>query len=296
MHNLRLSLLSLALLSSACTPLANYFLLHPSHHPIARRGVAVEFPARSPELKDRALTLFYDEIGTGTGAPDVMVLALSGSEKRAEEMTRHAHSSLGPLLQNRGKVGLYVLQYPGFGNDKGDAALGLIPPAAQDALEFLGERANQEGKATPIIVYGFSLGAAAAIGLGAKNPGRIQGLVLEKTPDFKSIVMKHHGWWNLWMLAAPIAQGVPDGLSALARAQEVTTIPALFIEGTKDQDAPPAIGTQVYNAFGSLKQKVICDCSHQDMLTDQNTPYLKHGIAWLDGLLDGTSTTSATTY
>jgi hypothetical protein len=49
--------------------------------------------------------------------------------------------------------------------------------------------------------------------------GRLRGLFLQNPPPLAQLIRGRYGWWNLWLLAGPIAWGVPCSLDTLANAR-----------------------------------------------------------------------------
>ena len=89
-----------------------------------------------------------------------------------------------------------------------------------------------------IFVTGRSLGTAAALYVAAHRP--VAGLVLQNPPPLQSLILRRHGWWNLWLLAGPIAMQVPADLNSLRNAPKVTA-PAVFVLAGPRQHCAAAV-------------------------------------------------------
>ncbi len=266
-----------------CTTLSNSFLLHPSHHPIEHHHSLISIPTTHPKLQHRSLTLLHSEFGdTSPSATVVPVLVLSGSEKRAELMAGktvtffdHLDDS-SPLLHAGTRYVLWTLQYPGWGTDTKEPSLELLVPAALEALSYV---ETQHPGQKPIVM-GFSLGSAVALSLADQEEARIRGLVLEKIPDLRAIIWDHYGWWNLWLLAGLVVQGIPSEIHAHNNARG-TAIPALFCLAPDDKDVPFTTAKPVYDVYAGPKKILLSSGGHQDPLSETTTPGLQEGWLWL---------------
>jgi fermentation-respiration switch protein FrsA (DUF1100 family) len=63
------------------------------------------------------------------------------------------------------------------------------------------------------------------------------------------LILEHHGWWNLWLLALPAAAAIPSDLDSLANAPRAKA-PALFILSEKDQVVPVGFQRLIYDSYG----------------------------------------------
>src|SRR5205814_930955 len=79
--------------------------------------------------------------------------------------------------------------------------------AAFDAL-----KAKADDK--PIYVFGASIGSAVALHVAANRD--VRGLVLHNPPPLRQIILRNYGWWNLWLLAGPVALQIPRDLDSIA--------------------------------------------------------------------------------
>ena len=161
-------------------------------------------------------------------------------------------------------VEVWAVNYPGYGGSAGPARLKSIPPAALAAYDALAKRAN--GK--PIFLLGQSLGTTAALFVAANRP--CAGVILSNPPPLKQLIWQRHGWWNLWLLATPVALSVPSELDNLANARRVNA-PAVFVLAGNDTVVPPKYQEQVFAAYAGPKRAIrVSDIDHNDPLSDKD--------------------------
>jgi uncharacterized protein len=231
-----------------CSPLTSRLLLFPSKDErslegaervmIADAGGAIEtIRARSPAA-----------MGTPARA---IVLRFYGNADRADEWVHGEALSFGAW-----PVEVWGVNYPGFGRSEGSASLSGVARAADVAF------AEAEKRGLPIFAMGTSMGSAAALHLGTK--GNLRGLFLHNPPPLPELIRGRYGWWNLWLLAAPVSWSVPSSLDSVANAR-VTTAPTLVVSSGADELVPFAYQTQVFDACAGPKERiVIADAEHND--------------------------------
>jgi pimeloyl-ACP methyl ester carboxylesterase len=105
----------------------------------------------------------------------------------------------------------------------------------------------------PIIVFGTSLGATAALHVAANR--NVHGIVLHNPPPLRQIILRHFGWWNLWLLAGPVALELPRDLDSLQNARRIRA-PGLFLLAEKDEIVPPKFQRLVFDAFAGEKRRI----------------------------------------
>lgn len=268
----------------SCGWLADRLLLFPSHDPIESIGARKVLNVESGPLAGRGLELFVHRLGGESAQePALYVVALTGNGGRAELMVEYTRAlfslvrSLDPPLDGSGpgssptSIEVIAVQHPGYGADTGRASLPLIGEAAVLAVRHVRARAGQR----PIIVHGLSLGSAAALHaartLGAEA---IQGLLIEKPPDLRSLILKGYGWWNLWLLAGPIALFLPESALSIRSAAAIGEIPALFILSDRDEVVPRWNAERVAEAYAGPSETVISSTYHNEMPSPANAPGL----------------------
>jgi len=168
-------------------------------------------------------------------------------------------------------IEVWAVNYPGFGGSTGPAKLDSIPPAALAAYDALATRAN--GK--PILSGGHSIGTAPALYVATKR--NVAGLFLHNPPPLRQLIMQRYGWWNLWLVAAPVALQVPVELDSIANASQVRG-PAVFVDGMQDGLVPSEYHRMVIDAYAGPKHVIELKDG------DHNTPPESAGHATKDAV------------
>ncbi|MBL8768568.1 MAG: alpha/beta fold hydrolase [Planctomycetes bacterium] len=227
---------------------ADALLLHPSRDPI---GVALGVERREIAFGGGKLDTWVASSKRGA-APEAYVLAFDGNASRAEACA----SRVADLFDDR-SVQVWAVNYPGYGASDGEAELDRLAPAALVAYDELVRVAD--GK--PIFVYGNSMGATVALHVVTKRP--VAMTVLQNPPPLRRLILWRHGWWNLWLLALPIALSLPGELDAVSSA-ETARVPAVFVTAEQDSIVPPSHQDVVYESYGGPKRRVFAPGGHND--------------------------------
>jgi pimeloyl-ACP methyl ester carboxylesterase len=165
------------------------------------------------------------------------------------------------------------MNYPGFGGSTGPARLSRIGPAAVTAFDELKRHAAKR----PIVLFGASLGATAALYVAAHRP--VAGLILHNPPALRQMILRQFGWWNLWLLAGPLSLEIPRDLGSIANGRTIHA-PAIFLLAEKDEVVAPRYHWLVVNAYAGEKRVItLRDAYH-------NTPIEGAGLADLYRALD----------
>src|SRR4029077_9318100 len=69
------------------------------------------------------------------------------------------------------------------------------------------------------------------------------------------IILRNYGWWNLWLLAGPLALQIPRELDSVANAKRIHA-PGIFLLAENDEIVPPKFQRLVVDAFAGEKQVV----------------------------------------
>jgi pimeloyl-ACP methyl ester carboxylesterase len=220
---------------------ADKLLLHPSTDP-ADAGRAT---ARFIDVNGRHVEIFTARSpASAAREPEGFVLEFCGNATRAEQITE--------FIADRWKshpVEVWVMNYPGFGRSEGPATLASIPRAALATYDELKRVAGQR----PVFLAGNSMGATPALYVASQRP--CAGLILQNVPPLRRLILSRHGWWNLWLVALPVAMQVPVELNALDTAPRVTAS-AVFIIGEQDTLVPPAYQRLIVSAHAGPKQVI----------------------------------------
>lgn len=246
---------------------ADRLLLYPTTGPIAADGaVAHRLPfaggnleiwvQQSPHPKSKDVEIFVVEFcGNATRAEQIVNLAAWRWRQKAAEV--------------------WVVNTPGFGGSTGPARLAVIAPAALVAYDEVARHA--QGRR--IFIAGNSLGTAAAMYVAAHRP--VAGLLLQNPPPLRTLILRRHGWWNLWLLAGPVALQVPKELSSLTNAPQAQA-PALFLLADHDEIVPPPYHQMVVDAYAGPKRVIdLIGATHNDGPSDADEATVQAGIAWL---------------
>ena len=199
---------------------------------------------------------------------DIYVLRFYGNADRADRwVAAEAEEWNGRAVE------IWGMNYPGFGRSTGPARLSRIGPAAITAFDEL----KRHAAGRPIVVYGASLGSAAALHVARQRP--VAGLILHNPLPLRQMILRRFGWWNLWLFAGPIALQIPRDLDSISNAKAIQT-PAIFLLAEKDEIVPPRYHRLVVDAYAGQKRVVtLRDAYH-------NTPVEGAGLADMYRALD----------
>lgn len=236
-------------------PLAGWFcgcasrlLLYPTREPLR---IAEGLERREVAVPDGVV-----EVWVARSQParpvDSYVLAFDGNGSRAEHCARLVAS----LFADR-SIEVWAVNYPGYGGSSGDADLGTMAPsglAAYDALVSV-------SAGRPVTIYGCSIGGTVALHVAAKRP--VAGVLLMNPPPLRRMILQRHGWWNLWLLALPVALSVPGDLDVIDTATNVTA-PCVFVTSNDDEVVPVPYQDRVFEAYRGPKQRIWQVGGHND--------------------------------
>ena len=260
---------------------ADRIILFPSTQPIPLRGITRVEVRRDGAPPIEVWTA--RSAGLAKGAePAAYCLEFTGNASRGEQMAAYTAQEWG-----RRPVEVWGVNYPGYGGSPGPARVAKIPPAALAAYDEVAGRA----KGKPIFVIGQSLGSAAALHVAANRP--CAGVILTNPPPLRDMILKRFGWWNLWVLAGPIALAVPPELNSIANAQR-TTAPAIFILAGRDSVVPPKYQAKVFNAYAGEKRAIrVPHADHNDPLDGVEAEAFEEALDWIWQLSVKASPTTA---
>lgn len=254
----------LAVAMTGC--LANVILLQPPDEDRPAPGAEkVQLPR-----PDGAL-----EIIVARSAPDepaAFVLRFYGNAELANGVAREAEAMRGDRIEWWG------VNYPGYGGSAGPATLDRVATAARDAYTALARRANGR----PIIVIGTSLGGAVALHVAATQ--RVSGVVLLNPVPLPELLLRRYGWFNLWLVALPMALQIPDELDSVANAERATA-PAVFLSALDDGIVPASYQRQIIAAYaGDIRVIDMPGRGHNDQVPEPTRKAVSAQIrAWIRG-------------
>jgi len=248
--------------------LADHLILFPTTAPINADGaVRKMIPFQTGEVE---LWTAVSQRAQQQGHPDTYVLRIYGNADRAERWVAAEADEW-----NDRAVEIWGMNYPGFGGSTGPARLSRIGPAALTAFDELQRHANGQ----PVVLYGASLGASAALHIAAHRPAA--GLILHNPPPLRQMILRQFGWWNLWLLAGPIALQIPRDLDSVSNAEAIH-VPAIFLLADKDEVVAPRFHRLVVEAYAGEKRVIsLPGAYHNDPIEGAALADLNRTLDWL---------------
>ncbi len=226
----------------ALAPLPDRLVLFPTTDRIdAAPAIRKPIPFEGGELE---IWTAASKLTQQRGQPQIYVLRFYGNADRADRWV----AAEAEMWNNRA-VEVWGMNYPGFGGSTGPARLARLGPAALAAFDALKRVAGDR----PIIVFGASLGTTTALHVAAHR--QVAGLILHNPPALRQIFLRQFGWWNLWLLAGPLAQKLPADLDSVANARAVR-VPAIFLLAEKDEIVAPRFQRLVVDAYAGEKRVI----------------------------------------
>lgn len=204
------------------------------------------------------------------GGPEAYVLRFYGNADRAERWVAEEAE-----MWNNRAIDVWGVNYPGFGGSTGPARLASLGPAALAAFDALQQVAGDR----PIIVFGASLGTTVALEIAAKRS--VAGLILQNPPPICEMIYRQFGWWNLWLLAGPLAQKIPAALNSVANAKTVQA-PAIFLLADEDEVVATRFQKLVVEAYAGQKLAIHSPgAGHNSPLDATSLTKLHGALDWL---------------
>ena len=265
--------------------LPDHLILFPTRAPIDAGGaVRKMIPFENGELE---IWTAQSRRARQQGRADVFILRFYGNADRADRW-----AAMEAEMWNDRAVEIWGMNYPGFGGSTGPARLSRIAPAALAAFVELQRQATNEGAVAsaahttaPIVLFGTSIGVTAALYVAASHPTEIAGLILHNPVPLREVILRQFGWWNLWLLAGPVALQIPRDLDSIANAM-VSRAPAIFLLAEQDEIVAPRFQRLVVQAYDGEKRVIELRGAHH------NDPVEGAALADLNGALDWVLTKS----
>jgi pimeloyl-ACP methyl ester carboxylesterase len=250
--------------------LADHLILFPSRAPINSGGaVRKMIPFENGQLE---LWIAQSQRARFNGSADAYVLRFYGNADRAERWPAEEAE-----MWNGRAVEIWGMNYPGFGGSTGPARLSKIGPAAAAAFDELKIHAGDR----PTVVFGTSIGATAALHVAASRKAGVSGLILQNPPPLRELILRRFGWWNLWLLAGPVALQIPKDLDSIANAKSIN-VPAIFLLAEKDEVVPPRYHRLVVDAYAGEKRVIsLRGAHHNDPIEGTALADLNKALDWL---------------
>ncbi len=248
-------------------------VLYPRHGIYPSVGERFALEADGELLAGRSIELFTRRLGSGP--PALAVLAFTGNAGLAEYQLQNSLRLLREALPDSLGVVVFAMQYPGYGRDHGPASMAACAEAGAQAAAWVHARHPD----LPLVLHGVSFGSTVALHLAAQATEGVAGLVLEKPPEIRSMILCRFGWWNLWLVALPYALCLPDSVLSAANAQQVE-LPAVYLLGLHDGVVPPAYVEDIFAAHAGPKRLLESRTGHNARCTQANTPGLVEAFDW----------------
>lgn len=245
-------------------------LLYPSRHSIdstalERREVHVE--GQGPVEVWIARSAGASRAGA---KPKAYVLSFTGNAARAELTAPFFAKDWGER-----PVEVWAMNYPGYGGSPGSARLTTIPPATLAVFDDLRRHAGE----APIMIECRSIGTASALYVASRRT--VASVILHNPPALRQMILGHHGWWNLWLLAGPVAMRVPPELDSVSHARKAT-VPAVFLLATEDEVVPPKYQRMVADAYAGEKRIIhLRGAKHVDRAEGEALREYEEAMDWL---------------
>jgi pimeloyl-ACP methyl ester carboxylesterase len=187
------------------------------------------------------------------GAP--IAILFHGNSDNLETLRR---AGLCMKVERLGATFLAV-DYPGYGRSPGDPSEASLLATGSAAVAWA--RRHHPGR--PVILLGWSLGAAVAIATAARHAGEVDGLIaLSPWTRLLDIVQ------GFLPELPEFAQHRYDSLAAARRVE----VPALVIHGEQDQVIPVDQGKAIVSALrGPTRFVPIRTARHHDLLANDET-------------------------
>jgi pimeloyl-ACP methyl ester carboxylesterase len=252
----------------ALAPLPDRLVLFPTTDRIdAGAAIRKSIPFDKGELE---IWTAASRLAQQRGQSEIYVLRFYGNADRADRWV----AAEAEMWGNRA-VEVWGVNYPGFGGSTGPARLARMGPAALAAFDALKSTAENR----PIVVFGASLGATTALHVAARR--KIAGLILHNPPALRQIILRQFGWWNLWLLAGPLAQKIPNDLDSVANARKVRA-PAIFLLAEKDEVVAPRFQRLVVDAYAGEKRVIpLAGAGHNSPIEGTELVTLHDALDWL---------------
>ncbi len=260
----------LAAVPAACVLSPDRLVLFPTRAPLTHPGAArMMLPFR-----DGALELWTARSRPATTErAELYVLRFYGNADRADP---NVGVEIREQWSRRDTV-LWGVNYPGYGSSDGAAQLDSIGPAALAAYDALRREAGPD---RPILVFGTSLGTTAALHVAAQRPD-VAGLILQNPPPIRQIILRGYGWWNLWLIAGPLAAHIPRALDSVANARTINA-KAVFLLAENDEIVAPKYQRLVVEAYAGEKQTVpLAGARHNSPIEGDALMDFERAVDWL---------------
>jgi pimeloyl-ACP methyl ester carboxylesterase len=162
-----------------------------------------------------------------------------------------------------------------YGGSEGPVEAARVCP---DALALYDHVAPIAGS-RPIFVEGASFGTAVSLSVAARRP--VAGVILRNPAPMRQLILGAHGWWNLWLLAGPVAAHVPADLDSVTNAARCKA-PAIILLAGADVKVPPKYQHLVVDAYAGPRRLIeMPGAGHDSPLSHETAEALKADMNWM---------------
>jgi hypothetical protein len=272
--------------------LPDHLILFPTRSPINTGGaVRRTIPFENGDLE---IWTAQSRRAQLQGRTDVFILRFYGNADRADRW-----AAMEAKMWNDRAAEIWGMNYPGFGGSTGPARLARIGPAAVAAFDALNRHAANEAAVqsdvpsgptpnpaprtphtkAPIVLFGTSIGVTAALHVAAQRP--IAGLILHNPVPLREVILRQFGWWNLWLLAGPVALQIPPDLDSITNAR-VSRAPAILLLAERDEIVAPRFHRLVVDAYAGEKRIIeLHGAHHNDPIEGTALTDLNDALDWM---------------
>ena len=199
------------------------------------------------------------------------VLRFYGNADRAERWP-----AAEAEMWNDRAVEIWGMNYPGFGGSTGPARLSRIGPAALAAFDELKRHAAID-QSSLLEQASAQLRATHSV----SQPAGIAGLILQNPPPLREMILRRFGWWNLWLLAGPIALQIPKDLDSIANAKAIH-VRQSSCSRKKMKSFAPRYHRLVVDAYAGEKRVIsLRGAYHNDPIEGTALVDLNDALDWL---------------
>jgi len=209
--------------------------------------------------------------GAKSAEPQAYVLFFVGKGDRADRWISAVAGAWGEK-----PVEVWGMNYPGSGESTDGTP--RLKTAAEEAL-FVFDHVNALAKGKPVFIHAWSFGTAMGLCVSARRP--VSGMVLQNPPPLKQLILGRYGWWNLWLIAGPLALQIPEELDSVENARK-TAARAVFILAGRDSLVPAEYQKKVVEAYSGEKRVVsMPGAGHDSPLTKEGAEEFEKDLEWL---------------